>query len=86
MQGKATGAFERNPLLGGLIGPVWKAAEGQGKGKEIVDEEGEKENRSRAMWRRVQDDGEDNEAWILDGGVYGGRGEGRLDGEERACG
>jgi len=86
---KGTGAFGRNPLLGGLIRPVWKAADGeQGKGKETEGTgEEEKENRSRAMWRRVQDDDDDNEAWILDGGVYGGReGERILGEEERACG
>lgn len=57
------GAFSKNPLLGGLIRPTIKS-EGKGKGKE-----GEKSQ----TWRRVQDDNDDNEQWILDGGVYGGR-------------
>jgi hypothetical protein len=88
---KGTGAFGRNPLLGGLIRPAWK----EGKGKEkavdgegvVEDEDSNKENRPRNTWRRVQDDMDDNEAWILDGGVYGGREEDRrLGEEERACG
>ena len=78
------GAFSKNPLMGGLIRPVWK-----GKGREgTVQEEGEdKENQPRKnTWRRVQDD-DDNEAWILDGGVYGGNGsERRLGDEEHAFG
>ena len=49
------GTFSRNPLLGGLIKPVFDA-KGKGKAK---------------RWRRVQDDLDDNEAVILDGGVYG---------------
>lgn len=57
------GAFSRNPLLGGLIRPVYDA---KGKEKEL---EGRKDRPSR--WRRVQDDLDDNEAVILDGGVYG---------------
>jgi len=57
------GAFSRNPLLGGLIRPTIKM-EGKGKGKE-----GEKAQK----WRRVQDENDDNEQWILDGGIYGGR-------------
>ena len=78
-----TGAFGKNPLLGGLIRPKW---EPKGKDKE-VESDGEKENRVRSTWRRVQDDNDDNEAWILDGGVYGGREEERmLGGEERAVG
>ena len=82
------GAFSRNPLLGGLIRPVWK-----GKGK---DDEGDydedKENvKEKRQWRRVQDEYEDNEEVILDGGVYGGRdgaggGDMRLGEEERAYG
>ncbi|ORX97871.1 putative zinc finger motif, C2HC5-type-domain-containing protein [Clohesyomyces aquaticus] len=58
------GAFSRNPLLGGLIRPTIKV-EGKGKGKEKVQER-------KQTWRRVQDDNDDNEQWILDGGVYGG--------------
>jgi len=66
----ATGAFAKNPLLGALIRPTWKPE---------IDHEGDvgdKENAQpkMSMWRRVQDDETDNEAWILDGGVYGGRG------------
>lgn len=81
------GAFSRNPLLGGLIRPVWK-----GKGKEttaeVEGEEEDKENQPRKnTWRRVQDDEADNEAWILDGGVYGGRdSERRLGEDEHAFG
>jgi hypothetical protein len=57
------GAFARNPLLGGLIRPTIKM---EGKGKE-------KEREKKQSWRRVQDDNDDNEQWILDGGVYGGK-------------
>lgn len=91
-----TGAFGRNPLLGGLIRPVWRAVDGE-EGKEKGREggvEGGRDDRDAGgkghrgvMWRRVQDDDGDNEAWILDGGVYGGReGERMLGKEERACG
>jgi hypothetical protein len=59
------GAFSRNPLLGGLIRPTIKI-DAKGKGKE-----GEK----KQTWRRVQDENDDNEQWILDGGVYGGQSE-----------
>lgn len=77
------GAFSRNPLLGSLIRPVWK-----GKGADTDKEEQDKENRARqSAWRRVQDDDDDNEAWILDGGVYGDRDdERRLGAEEHAMG
>ncbi|KAK2614205.1 hypothetical protein N8I77_001051 [Diaporthe amygdali] len=61
----AGGAFSRNPLLGGMIKPVYDA---KGKGAAL---EGRKDRSTR--WRRVQDDLEDNEAVILDGGVYGGQ-------------
>jgi hypothetical protein len=57
------GAFSRNPLLGGLIRPVIRVEE-KGKGRE---------SERKQTWRRVQDDNDDNEQWILDGGVYGGR-------------
>lgn len=62
---KGSGAFSRNPLLGALIRPTIKV---ESKGK---DKQGEK----RQAWRRVQDDNDDNEQWILDGGVYGGKNE-----------
>lgn len=67
---KGSGAFARNPLLGGLIRPtitVESREEGKGKGKE---------GETRQTWRRVQDDNDDNEQWILDGGVFGSQGEG----------
>ena len=59
-----SGAFSKNPLLGGLIRPTIKVEESKGK-----DKEGER----KQTWRRVQDDNDDNEQWILDGGVYGSR-------------
>lgn len=62
----AGGAFSRNPLLGGMIKPVYDA---KGKGVAL---EGRKD-RAATRWRRVQDDLDDNEAVILDGGVYGGQ-------------
>jgi hypothetical protein len=59
------GAFSNNPLLlsGKLIRPVWKAPAEKGKGKA--------EEERKSVWRRVQDDNEDNEKWILDGGTVG---------------
>lgn len=89
--GAGTGTFSRNPLMGSLIRPVWKGGEendvGKGKGKakataEGLEEDGNKENRDRNTWRRVQDDNDDNEAWILDGGIYGGRENERRRGDE----
>ncbi|KAF3767119.1 hypothetical protein M406DRAFT_288095 [Cryphonectria parasitica EP155] len=59
------GAFSRNPLLGGMIKPVYDM---KGKGTAL---EGRKDRATR--WRRVQDDLNDNEAVILDGGIYGGK-------------
>ncbi|KAJ5894939.1 Zinc finger C2HC5-type [Penicillium taxi] len=59
-------AFSRNPLLaaGGLMRPVWRTPEA--KAVDGVDRAERKQT-----WRRVQDDNEDNEQWILDGGVRG---------------
>lgn len=77
----AGGAFSKNPLLGGMIRPVYDA---KGKGAEL---EGRKD-RTATRWRRVQDDLDDNEAVILDGGVYGGQ-QGASTGsagDEPACG
>lgn len=72
------GAFSNNPLAAGLIRPTAR----EGKGKGVAREK-------RDTWRRVQmdADGEDNEQWILDGGVYGGRAvNAPLGAEEHACG
>ncbi|KAJ9603332.1 hypothetical protein H2200_012110 [Cladophialophora chaetospira] len=79
------GAFSHNPLLasGKLIRPVWKAADGvevdKGKGRE---------SERKSVWRRVQDDNDDNEQWILDGGLHGFGTETRLmeDGSQQECG
>jgi len=63
-----SGAFSNNPLLkgGALVRPVWKPKEGA----EAVGAGG-KERERKSVWRRVQDDNEDNEQWILDGGLRG---------------
>ena len=59
-------AFSHNPLLaaGGLPRPVWKAADGK-------QSESPARREPKQTWRRVQDDNDDNEQWILDGGVHG---------------
>ncbi|EOO03889.1 putative c2hc5 finger protein [Phaeoacremonium minimum UCRPA7] len=74
------GTFSRNPLLGGMIKPVY---DGKGKGVEL---EGRKDRKTK--WRRVQDDLDDNEAVILDGGIYGGKMDGSITtgGDEPPCG
>ncbi|CCF46300.1 hypothetical protein CH063_03837 [Colletotrichum higginsianum] len=63
--GGGGGAFSHNPLLGGLIKPVWDA-KGKDKAAQL---EGRKDKKTQ--WRRVQDDFKDNEAVILDGGAHG---------------
>lgn len=73
-EGRNGGAFSRNPLMGGLIRPM--AAVSKGKEKDAGEET------KKNTWRRVQDENDDNEQWILDGGVYGGRIEGRVLGAE----
>ncbi|KAK5064736.1 hypothetical protein LTR84_000570 [Exophiala bonariae] len=83
------GAFSNNPLLatGKLVRPIWKAPDGsqnlKGKGRES----GEGAPRA-SVWRRVQDDNDDNEQWILDGGLQGYGTESRLmeDGSQQECG
>ncbi|KAG0130779.1 hypothetical protein HOY82DRAFT_591865 [Tuber indicum] len=79
------GAYSRNPLLKGMIKPVYDSGKGKGKqGDEIVDARpGAYAGGSRG-WRRVQDDFTDNEGVILDGG-FGGEERG-TQGEEPACG
>jgi hexokinase len=80
------GAFSDNPLLasGKLIRPVWKAPEDVDKGKEREIDGAPR----KSVWRRVQDDNEDNEQWILDGGLRGFGTETRLmeDGSQQECG
>lgn len=62
-------AFSNNPLMGNLIRPIWKP-----KNTTEPSENTQHTNKVRTNpWRRVQDDDADNEAWILDGGVYGNR-------------
>jgi hypothetical protein len=78
---RGKGTFSRNPLLHGLIKPVWDG--GEGKGKEVGTDV--KVEPRRKMWRRVQDDLDDNEEVILDGGAFGGASD-RLEQEEPACG
>ncbi|KAF4508193.1 hypothetical protein G6O67_004605 [Ophiocordyceps sinensis] len=64
----AGGAFSRNPLLGALMRPV---LEPRGEGSDMLEPREPRERKKG--WRRVQDDLEDNEAVILDGGAYGHR-------------
>ncbi|KAK8042903.1 C2HC5 finger protein [Apiospora phragmitis] len=63
--GGGGGAFSKNPLLGGLIKPVFEP-KGKGKGAEL---EGRKDRKTK--WRRVQDNLNDNSEVILNGGAYG---------------
>ncbi|KAI5370456.1 putative Zinc finger, C2HC5-type, activating signal cointegrator 1 [Septoria linicola] len=56
------GAFSNNPLAKGLIRPTAREEKGEDTARE-----------KRTAWRRVQMDQDDNEAWILDGGVYGSK-------------
>jgi hypothetical protein len=71
-EGGQAGAFSNNPLVGAMVRP--KAKEDKGKGTERVERS--------STWRKVQMDEDDNEGWILDGGTYGGRVEGRVLGAE----
>ncbi|KAI1451245.1 zf-C2HC5-domain-containing protein [Annulohypoxylon moriforme] len=62
--GGTGGAFSKNPLLGPLIRPILDI---KGKGSQL-----EGRDPRVVRWRRVQDDLDNNEAVILDGGAYGG--------------
>jgi hypothetical protein len=64
--GRVGGAFSSNPLLGSLMKPMFKA-----KGKEDGPDTASERRERRKGWRRVQDDLDNNEAVILDGGVHG---------------
>ncbi|KAK2627701.1 hypothetical protein QTJ16_002347 [Diplocarpon rosae] len=77
--GSGKGTFSKNPLLKGLIKPVW-AGSGTGRGKEV---EGEPVVKIKT-WSRVQDSLDDNEDVILDGGAYGGRAADRRETDEPA--
>ena len=82
--GEGGGAFSNNPLLGSLIRPIWKD---KGKDTDKGQEENKENQPRKTAWRRVQDEKDDNEAWILDGGIYGGQDdERRLGDEEHAQG
>lgn len=74
------GAFSRNPLLGDLIRPVWKRTlpdeHTDSESKQEAEVEDKENAPKRGTWRRVQDDQEDNEALILDGGAYSREGVG----------
>ncbi|KAI9670858.1 MAG: hypothetical protein M1817_003743 [Caeruleum heppii] len=65
--GSSRGGFGHNPLLGTLIRPTYSTD----KGKALETESAPPRIRQKP-WRRVQDDNDDNEAVILDGGIYGG--------------
>ncbi|TWU78508.1 hypothetical protein ED733_008994 [Metarhizium rileyi] len=71
------GAFSGNPLLGSLMRPVFEA---KGKDKDVGAARSREERKKG--WRRVQDELNDNEDVILDGGAYGYKNEGN----EPACG
>lgn len=74
------GAFSGNPLLGSLMRPVFEV---KGKGKDAGAPRSREERKKG--WRRVQDDLDNNEDVILDGGVYGHT-EDRAKGDEPECG
>lgn len=79
------GTFSRNPLLGSLIKPVWKAGKGKEKeGQGEADADGDVYARKKKTWRRVQDDMDDNEDIILNGGAFGGSEEGKENRREGA--
>lgn len=80
MRDKGASKLSKNPLMGGLIRPVARIGGdlgGKGKHKQV----------EKSTWRRVQDDNKDNERWILDGGLYGGKSQDLVEkSEEPACG
>lgn len=74
------GTFSANPLLGAMIKPTFQVDDaGKGKGPAL---EGRPQKKG---WRRVQDDLDDNEDVILDGGVFG-HGQSQTQGDEPECG
>lgn len=80
------GKYARNPLLRGMIRPVYNKNQGKGKEKEQEGDDVDGVNTANT-WRRVQDEFKDNEEIILNGGAYGAeRTERGTAGEEPACG
>lgn len=66
------GTFARNPLLKGLVRPVYSSGKGKGKASaegtdDLLGVVGGYANRDLSKWRRVQDSLEDNESLLLDG-------------------
>lgn len=70
------GAFSNNPLAAGLIRPMAREPKGKAAAKED----------KGTSWRRVQMDEDDNEQWILDGGIYGAQIPDVSRGNEPECG
>lgn len=61
-KGVLKGNFGNNPLAAGLIRPTAREPKAKGAVRELP-----------SIWRKVQMDEDDNEQWILDGGLYGGQ-------------
>lgn len=77
------GKYARNPLLKGMIKPVYDIAQEEKKERNLEEGAVGKAN----TWRRVQDEFKDNEEIILNGGAYGReKAERGTAGEEPACG
>ncbi|RMZ86243.1 hypothetical protein DV737_g112, partial [Chaetothyriales sp. CBS 132003] len=70
LEAKAT--LGNNPLLqsGQLVRPVWKPADADDKAKAKAADCGHASGREQGnVWRRVQDEYDNNEDWILDGAL-----------------
>ncbi|KAA8908668.1 putative zinc finger motif, C2HC5-type-domain-containing protein [Sphaerosporella brunnea] len=65
------GTYSKNPLLKGLIKPVYELRKKKGKETNALGSIGGYSPAAASKWRRVQDDFADNEDVILDGGVSG---------------
>ncbi|KAF3141275.1 hypothetical protein TWF703_002070 [Orbilia oligospora] len=85
------GTFSKNPLLAkGLIKPIWKphndTKDTEDDNIDSSDDLGQWGKKIRSGWRVVQDDMNDNEALILDGGRLGGETTNEERGTETSCG
>lgn len=73
------GSLSNNPLLRGvgLVRPIWKPKDDHNSSStpdpiaSVTGSSTASTHIANSKWRRVQDDLEDNEALLLDGGVYG---------------